>query len=173
MTKAERHVLSRHWHGSGTDWNHLRNAVSACMSTDIGTDRFPYRRMVIDRMPLLDRAEREPDITMGKLGENAKRLPEAVRFFPWFLAFSGCRIGKYLRFGPEHLKPNTCAIDVPGTKTSAAKRTIFVDPIAWCIAVAAMPSYLRYQQLRRLWRAAGAEVGVPGVTTHDLRHVCG
>lgn len=126
-------MLAKHWGASGTDWNHLRRGLSACLSTYIGTDRFPYRQIVIDRIPNLVENQRTPDITLSKLGEIVAFLPESVRVFAWFIVLSGCRIGKYLRIEPRHLEPNTHAIDIPGTKTSGARRTVYVDAAAWWI----------------------------------------
>ena len=162
-----------HWGTSGTDWNHLRRALSACLSTYIGTDRFPYRQIVIDRIPNLVENQRIPDITLEKLGEIVANMTETVRLFAWFIVLSGCRIGEYLRLERRPLEPTTHAIDIPGTKTSGARRTVYVDPAAWCIVDAAVPCYLQYGQLRRVWLIACAQAGVSGVTPHDLRHLCG
>lgn len=173
VTTGEWHALSRCWGASSTDWNHLRRALSACLSTYIGTDRHLFRQLIIDRIPLLPENRRVPDITLELLARVVDDLPAHVRYFPWVLVLTGCRIGEYLRLGREHLKSNVYTITVPGTKTAGSQRSVHVDPDAWWLIEAAVPCYLQYGQLRKHWRAACQRNGVHGVTIHDLRHVCG
>jgi integrase len=173
VTTGEWHALSRCWGASGSDWNHLRRALSACLSCYIGTDRHLFRQLIVDRIPLLPENRRVPDITLELLARVAADLPEHVRYFPWVLVLTGCRIGEYLRLEPEHLKANVFTITVPGTKTAGSQRSVHVDPDAWWLIEAAVPCYLQYGQLRKHWRAACQRNGVHGVTIHDLRHVCG
>lgn len=173
VTMGEWHDLSRCWGASATDWNHMRRALSKCLSTYIGTDRHLFRQLVIDRLPLLTENKRVPDITLELLGKVVDELPDTIKFFPWFLVLTGCRIGEYLRLEPEHLKANVYTIAVPGTKTAGSTRSVFVHPDAWWLIEASVPCYPQYGQLRLQWRAACERVGVRGVTIHDLRHVCG
>lgn len=173
VTMGEWHALSRCWGASATDWNHMRRALSKCLSTYIGTDRHLFRQLVIDRLPLLTENKRVPDITLELLAKVVDELPHTIKFFPWFLVLTGCRIGEYLRLEPEHLKANVHTIAVPGTKTAGSVRSVFVQPDVWWLIEASVPCYLQYGQLRLQWRAACERVGVRGVTIHDLRHVCG
>lgn len=100
VTMGEWHDLSRCWGASATDWNHMRRALSKCLSTYIGTDRHLFRQLVIDRLPLLTENKRVPDITLELLGKVVDELPDTIKFFPWFLVLTGCRIGEYLRLEP-------------------------------------------------------------------------
>lgn len=173
VRRGEWHALSRVWGASGSDWNHVRRALSSCLTRFIGTDRHLFRQTVIDNIPLLEERERIPDITLDKLGEVSRYLPEHVRHFAWFIVLSGCRISEYLRLDRHNLKPNVCMIDIPGRKTADSLRSIHVAPALWWVADAAVPCHLRYRQLREHWVAACERAGVFGVTIHDLRHVCG
>lgn len=173
VTEGEWYALSRAWGASATDWNHVRRALSTCLSRHIGTDRHLFRQIVIDRIPLLKEHERIPDITLEKLGEVSSHLPESIRLFPWFIVLSGCRVSEYLRLEWQHLKPHVYMVDVPGRKTAAARRSVHITPDLWWVAETAVPCYLQYRQLRQHWVAACQRAGVSGVTIHDLRHVCG
>lgn len=169
VTTGEWHALARSWGASSADWNHLRRALSACLSTYIGTDRHLFRQLIIDRIPLLAENRRVPDITLELLARVADDLLEHVRYFPWVLVLTGCRIGEYLRLRPEHLKANVFTITVPGTKNAGSQRSVHVDPDAWWLIEAAVPCYLQYGQLRKHWRAACQRNGLRGVTIHDWR----
>jgi integrase len=173
LSKKDWKTLSKKWGASPTDWNHMRRALSAVLSTLFGTHRYPFRYQVVDRIPLRKEKERVPDLSPEKLAEIVANLPECVRYFPWFLVLSGVRIGEFLRLERSHLRPHSFTIAVPGTKTDGSDRTVFVGKAHWWVVDAAVPCYLTYGQVRRHWIAACAAAGVTRVTLHDLRHCSG
>jgi integrase len=166
-------TMSKRWASSGSDWNHMRRSLSAVLTSLFGTHRHPVRHQVIDAIPLRKEAERVPNISPLKLAEVVEHLPEAVRFFPWCLVLTGCRIGEYLRLTAEDLQPYASSIRIRGTKTDGSDRTVYIDSASWWIIDAAIPCYLQYGQLRRHWIAACTASGLSGVTLHDLRHCSG
>ena len=173
LTRRDWQTMAKRWASSGSDWNHMRRSLSAVLTSLLGTHRHPFRHQVIDAIPLRKEAERVPNISPTKLAEVVEHLPEAVRFFPWCLVLTGCRIGEYLRLTEDDLQPYAFSIRVRGTKTDASDRTVYVDTASWWIIESAIPCYLQYGQLRRHWIAACQAAGLSGVTLHDLRHCSG
>ncbi len=167
-------LLSRAWGNSAADWNHVRRALAAVLTTLChGDPRHPVRQHVIDAIPLLPEVERVPQISPATFWRILEHLPGYARRFPLFLVVSGLRVGEYERLERPHLHPDTFTIDVPGTKTSTSEETISISSDCWQFVEDAVPSPFRYGWMRRLFREACNAVGVHGVTLHDLRHCHG
>lgn len=150
VTAADWKLLSQAWGNSAADWNHVRRAAAAVLTTLFhGDTRHPVRQYVVDAIPLLPEIERVPEISPETLWQIMDNLPEYARGFPLFLATTGLRTGEYLRLGREHLCRDTCTIRVPGTKTTASAETISVSPECWEFVENAVPAPFSYDWMRR------------------------
>ena len=173
FSKADWWRASQAWGGSGSDWNHLRRALSAVLTTLAGTEHLPFRRRLIERMPVLAETERVPDLDPATLLRICGNLPEAMRAFPVAIVLTGTRIGEFERLTREHLVDHACVVNVPGTKTLGSRRSVQVDPEWWHYVRDSVPTPRGYGWMRREWVRACAAEEVHGVTLHDLRHCHG
>jgi len=107
----------------------------------------------------------------GGILETRREAPEYARPCYVTLVITGMRVGEYLTLGLEHLRPESCAIQVPGTKTAASSAVVAVDPEYWPWIEAAVPSPLGYKWLRINFKNAAKAIGRADLRLHDLRHV--
>ncbi len=90
------------------------------------------------------------------------------------IAALGLRVGEYLRLRDTDLRPHTCSVHVPGTKTAGSADVARVDERLWPWITAAVPSPLGYKWLRLHWKRALKAAGAPlDLRLHDLRHCYG
>jgi integrase len=176
--------LHEQWGASGSDWNHVRRAVSRFLSVLLGKHH-PYRHTVIDRIPVAPEVEREPDITAESFWAAVGHAPEYVRPAFVTLVATGMRWGEYARAKKSHLKPRTLGVEVPGTKTAASLATVYVSEWLWPWIEQGIPAPLGYEHTYKWWKracvAAGlgvfadpdTERGYTGPHLHDLRHLHG
>jgi integrase len=157
------------WDRSAADWNHLRRAISAFLTVLLGDKYHPFRRTVVDRIPIATEVARVPDVTPEIFWGIIKHVAKPYRSCFIALVATGMRIGEFLRCTRFNLKPATFSVAVPGTKTATSAEDVVVHPKLWRHLESAVPSPLAYKALSGHWRAACAKAGVE-VRIHDLRH---
>lgn len=172
--------LAAQWTNSPADWNHVRRGLAAALTGLFGGDaKHPFRQAVIEAMPLSDEGEgRTPDLTVEKFWEIVDNLPEHVRAVPVVLVATGMRMKEYLATGPQHLKPNIFAVEIPGTKTATrqgigSKSTVMVDEDVWPWIEAGIPAPHKYKRIWEHWTEACTKAGLEDLHLHDLRHCLG
>lgn len=160
---------------SPADWNHLRRAVSRFATVYYGGKHQPARHAILAAIgPLEHEAHRVPDLTPALFRTIVSKVRPDLRPAFVALAATGLRVGEYLRLTPDHLRPATRSLVVPGTKTATSRATVTVDPALWPVVVAAVPAPLGYRWLRLHWKAALKAAGAePSLRLHDLRHAHG
>jgi integrase len=173
LDKDDWKLLAKAWAGSGSDWNHLRRAISAVLTTLFDEAHGEFRRRIIKRIPLAQEKERTPDLNPKQFWEIVDHLPEELRPFPVVLVLTGMRVGEYQRTQRSDLKSRTYTVEVPGTKTRGSKAPVKVSPAFWSYVDAGVPALRSYGGLRLAWKSACAAAGVHDVTLHDLRHCHG
>ena len=161
------------WGKSGSDWMHVRRAVSRTLSVVLGDKFHPFRRRVVAMIPTKRERERKPNLSPERFRAVAAHAPEHIRASYWTLVLTGMRVGEYLRTTLRDLDPYGHRVHVPGTKTEDADGWVSVAPHLWGWIVQGVPSRVRYKRLREAWVAACEAEGVKGVTLHDLRHCTG
>ena len=170
LQRLEWKTLRASWGKSGSDWNHLRRAVSAFLTIALGSTKARFRTEVLELIPLADEHERVPDVTPAQFWRAVEALPHHARPAIVTLAVTGLRLGEYLRCTPEHLRPGTRAIEVPGTKTQGSAATIRVDPALWAWVEAGVPAPLGERWLRKYWNRACKNARLKNLRLQDLRH---
>jgi integrase len=166
--------LQSTWPSGPADWNRMRAAVSAFLTNLLGDKHHPFRRSVINAIPKASEPPgRVPDLTPAQFWRIVDLLPEELRASFVLIAATGFRVREYLALTPEHLRPHTLTIEVPGTKTDGSADVVHVGEEVWPWIVAAVPSPLQYKALYRHWKRACAGAGSPELTIHDLRHFYG
>lgn len=162
--------LSAAWGGSAADWNHMRRALSTFLSTALGDVYHPLRRTVMKQIALRSERPRVPDLAVEQFWRIIALTPEHARACYVVLAASGMRLGEYLRCTRENLRPDSHAIQVPGTKTAASADMIFVAEELWPWVERGIPSPLQRKWMWTYWKRACRAVGQPDLRLHDLRH---
>ena len=165
--------LKATWGKSGSDWNHLRRAVSALLTRRLGSEHHPFRLAVLERIPTATEAGRVPDLTPQLYWKVFDQLPEHARPGIMTLVATGMRMSEYLRCTKAHLQPATRGIRVPGQKTAESSASIPVADWLWPWIEKGIPAPLGQRWLRMYWIRACKAAGVPPVTLHDLRHCFG
>lgn len=162
------------WGKSGSDWNHLRRAVSHFLAVQLGDVHHPWRRQVVAAIPR--RAERSvtPDLPPALFWRIVHAAPEHVQAAYVTICALGLRVGEYLRLRDTDLLPHTQSVSIPGTKTEDSAAVVRVDERLWPWIKQGVPSPLAYKWLRLYWKralkAAGADTTL---RLHDLRHAYG
>lgn len=151
--------LFERWPDSGSDWNHMRRAVSRLLSVLLGHPHHPARLDIMGKIPLADEEERVPELTIAQFWELVHATPEHARPCYVVLAATGMRLGEYLRCTTEHLVPARYAIRVPGTKTKRSRRVIELGPSAWPWIEAGIPSPLQSRWIHIYWWRACVALG--------------
>lgn len=152
-------ALADGWTDSGSDWNHLRRAVSKLLTTLLGHPHHPKRLVVMGRIPLAEENERVPELTVDGFWRIVEATPEHARPCYVVLAATGMRLGEYLRCTQDHLVPEKMAIRVPGTKTKRSRRVVEVGAEAWPWIELGVPSPLRERWLHIYWWRACVATG--------------
>jgi integrase len=167
-------ALKAGWGKSASDWMHARRMLSRFLTLYLGGKHHPVRHQILDRIPYAAEDERTSELTPAQFHQLAKAARADMVAPLWVLVLTGMRMGEYLRCGVEHLRPTMHAIQVPGTKTSASRSLVRVDPSQWHWIEAGIPAPLAYKQFRLLFKAALESAGLPLTTRlHDLRHAHG
>jgi len=160
---------------SGSDWMHLRRAVSRFLRLLLGTLHHRFRLDVMEQFPTRPEVARMPDLPLGAIGELLEAVPPWARPVVLTLIGTGLRLGELERLRPHHLGPYTIAVPAPaGTKAarSRARPALPVDPRVWPAVEAAVPLPRSRKHFQRTFRAAVRRLGWD-LTIHDLRHVFG
>ena len=180
LARVDWRALYERWPDSGSDWNHMRRAVSRLLSTLLGHPHHQTRLDIVGRIPHAEEEERVPELTTEQFWRLVEATPEHARPCYVTLAVTGMRLGEYLRCTVDDLIPEQFAIRVPGTKTKRSKRIVELGPEAWPWITAGIPSPLKSRRIHIYWwRACVArglgqyeEVvrdGVPAVKTVKTR----
>jgi integrase len=164
--------LKQSWGKSAADWNHMRRALSAFLTVLMGDKYSPFRRRVIQTIPIANEVGRVPDLTPRGFRAILEHIPDRYRCCYYALVATGLRVGEYLRLTSFNLKPATRSISGVGTKTALSAEDVAVYSDLWHYVEAAVPSPLGYKALRRHWVAACKKAGV-AIRIHDLRHCFG
>jgi integrase len=184
LARVDWKELAAEWPKSGSDFNHLRRAVSKFLTDMLGDVYHPFRRSVVRLIPKRPERKRVPDLTPAVFWEVTGHAPEWAQPIFVTLVATGMRIGEYLRCTDVHLLPHTHSIAVPGTKTAGSADVIEVDEAVWPWITRAIPCSLgdppdewrgvqrdsRYKLIRREWLKACTAEGVREARLHDLRH---
>lgn len=177
LASVEWERLSKTWGGSGSDWNHLRRAVSHFLAHQLGNGsakkgvHHPWRLEVLATFPKLREAERTPDLSPALFWRIVQAAPEHVRAAFVTITALGLRVGEYLRLADTDLLPVTQSVRIPGTKTEGSAATVRVDERLWPWIKQGVPAPVRYKWLRLYWKRALAAVEADTtLRLHDLRH---
>ena len=162
LARVDWDALQARWLGegaSGSDWNHLRRAISRFLSTLLGHPHHPTRLEIVARIPLAEEEERVPELTVAQFWTIVAAIPEHARPCFVVLAATMMRLGEYLRCTEAHLVPAKLAVKVPGTKSKRSRRTVEVGPQAWPFVVAGIPSPLQSRWIHIYWWRACVALG--------------
>lgn len=177
LGKTDWEALSRTWGGTGSDWNHLRRAVSHFLAHQLGNGKpkkgvhHQYRLDVMESFPKLAEVERTPDLSPALFWRIVNAAPEHVRAAYVTICTLGLRVGEYLRLADTDLLPVTQSVRIPGTKTEASAAVVRVDERLWSWIKRGVPAPVRYGWLRKYWkRALKAVEADTTLRLHDLRH---
>jgi integrase len=166
--------LKARWGGSGADWNHMRRALSTLLSTLLGDKYHPFRRQVMQAIPLANEGPgRVPDLTPEDFWHIVDAMVDHARPCIVTLVATGMRVGEYLHCTKENLRPATLGVFVPGTKTGGSQAVVQVAEWLWPWIDAGIPSPLQYKWLREYWLRACRQTGHSDLRLHDLRHCHG
>jgi integrase len=155
------------WGGSGTDWMHLRRAISAFLAKYLDLYH-PYRRRVMKDFPTAREHKRKPNVSIEQFGKIVRRVKPQLAPCFWTLAITGMRFSEYLRCTRADL--HRPYLSVPGTKNDQSEAEIEIDLRFWPFVSAAVPSPVKIDYLRRQWNAAVKAAGFKDIHVHDLRH---
>jgi integrase len=187
LAQVDWRTLAAEWPNSGSDFNHLRRAVSKFLSDTLGDLYHPFRRSVIKKIPKRLEQKRVPDLPPAVFWKAVERSAEWAQPIFVTLVASGMRVGEYLRCEEIHLLPHTHSIRVPGTKTEGSADVIRIDERLWPWITRAIPCPLgappaewrgvqrdsRYKRLLKEWKRVCEAEGVSDPRLHDLRHCTG
>ncbi len=116
-------------HLGPTGWNHIRRAVSAFLTAQLGGKLkgkyHHFRLAIMASFESEEEPERTPDLTVERFWEVLRHVPEPFRPSYVAMAAGGLGPGEYLRAEAHHLMPLTRGLRVLGTKKAARART-------WC-----------------------------------------
>jgi integrase len=167
-------TLKAGWGKSSSDWMHVRRMISRFLSVYLGSKQHPERHAIMQRIPYAAEVERTSELTPAQFHALIAAARDDLRAALWTLVLTGMRMGEYLRCGPEHLRPAVHGIQVPGSKTAAARNMVRVDPKMWHWIEAGVPSPLQYKAFRLAFKGALKAAQLPTTTRlHDLRHAHG
>lgn len=168
--KVDWEALRARWGGSGSDWNHVRRAISRLLTILLGHKLHPARGQIVALIPLAAEPHRVPDLSPARFWQIVRAARVDVQPALVTLAATGMRVGEYLACTTDHLRPAIRALQVPGTKTEGSAAVITIDERLWPWVEAAVPPPLAYKRLRELFQEACRAVGADELVLHDLRH---
>lgn len=124
----------------------------------------------MEKIELKAERERVVDLTPELFWKIVRVLPPEANAFPVVIVLTGALISEYERITRKNLKPHTCVVEIPGSKTRDSVRDVHVAQEYWHYVDGAVPTPREYGWLRRKWKEACAQFEVTDVTLHDLRH---
>ena len=166
---------------SAADWNHMRRALSAFLSTHLRDERHPFRVQVMNQIEAEREHARTPDLSVEAFWARVRLLPAEFQAPVVTIAALGLRVGEYIHADASSKRRQAGVLAIHG-KTGS--REVAVPSPLWPWVDAAIPaSYARaprpgernsatprYQRLQKAWKATGGE-NVGYATLHDLRHL--
>lgn len=158
---------------SAADWNHMRRAVSAFLTTFLGTEHHHFRLEVLEKIPLRKERPRRPDIDVDFFWLAVTATPEHARPCYVTLAATGMRMKEYLSCDETSLVPALRAIDIKQTKPEPRAERIYVGEELWAWVEAGIPSPLKRRWMFIYWKRAVKALGRPDIRLHDIRHLYG
>lgn len=161
--------LLSEWDATGTDWMHLRRAISRFLSRHLDLYH-PFRRKVMREVPTAVEHKRRPNVSIAAFREIVAQAPEHLRNCYWTLAITGMRLNEYRALGRADLDRFSRTINVPGTKNVNSAAPIMVDAELWTYVSAAVPCPVGEEYLRDKWNDAVEDAGYEDIHLHDLRH---
>lgn len=164
-------TIAAAWHGSNSDWNHTRKAVSRLLTVLFGSKHHPFRRSVVDQIPIKPEAQRVPNISVALFWRIVEKCREDVRPALVTLVATGMRLSEYLACDESNLLEEIQAVKVPGTKTEGSMAVVAVDPRFWPWIKQGIPSPLQQRCLRLEWKRALEKAEAGKLWLHDLRHL--
>jgi integrase len=158
-----------------TGWNHVRRAVSAFLTAQLGGKlKGKYHAFRLDIMAAIEveeEAERTPDLTVERFWEVLAHVPEPLQPCYVAMAAGGLGPGEYLRAEAHHLMPLTRGLRVLGTKLGRqGENVVYFGERTWEWVRRAVPCPVGQWTLRDTWRRACKAVGQPDNRLYDLRH---
>lgn len=156
---------------SGSDWNHLRRAVSRFLSLYLADKYHPFRRSVLPQIPTAEEQTRMPHIPTDRLLALLAALPPWGRVMAVTFIATGLRWGEYAGLRRGDL--GASAVRVFGLSTKKRGRWVQVDPRLFPFVVAAVPALRSYGRWRLAFKTAARTAGLPELHMHDLRHLTG
>lgn len=167
-------ALKAKWGASGTDWMHMRRAVSRFLTLHLGKVHHPFRLDVMDKdnFPTAREKKRHPSLALAEFQRILDHVPEHLCGSYWCIVLTGMRLNEYTRCRPHHLNAAAHSLRVPGRKTEASDAVVHISPRLWGFITAAIPCRVQARWLQTVWLRATKAAGTK-VTIHDLRHVHG
>jgi integrase len=167
LEKLDLEELKANWGASGTDWMHLRRAISRFLSRYLDLYH-PFRRRVMKDFPTAVEKKRKPNVSIEQFRKIVRRVKPQLAPCFWTLAITGMRFNEYLRCTRADLaRPY---LRVPGSKNEQSEAELEIDRRLWHYVSAGIPSPVGEDYLRRQWNAAVKAAGLKNVHVHDLRH---
>jgi len=161
------------WKAGPTDWTHMKEAVSRFLTLALKDKWHPFARDMRQLIPSKTPTKRKPNLPFTKFLKILEKVPSHAAPSYRVLAFTGMRVGEYLRCNRADLDPENFILNVPGTKNDQSAAPLEIDPRLWPMIEEGIPSKLRYKWLREYWNRGRKKAGAEGVTMHDLRHSAG
>lgn len=164
------------WETSGTDWMHMRRAVSAFISRYLKLgpkDYHPFRRDVMYLIPTKTENKRKPNISVADFVTIVGKVPEHLQACYWTLAITGLRLNEYLTRTRKDLNPELHTIRVEEAKNDQSEGVIEVDVRFWSYVSSSVPCPVQEDWLRKVWNRAVEKAGYENIHLHDLRHCHG
>lgn len=167
LERLDLEELKKDWGGSGTDWMHLRRALSRFLSRYLDLYH-PFRRRVMKDFPTAKENKRKPNVSIDQFRRIVRRVKPQLAPCFWTLAVTGMRFNEYLSCTRAHLaRP---LLKVPGTKNEQSEAELEIDPKLWHYVSSAVPCPVGEEYLRKQWNAAVKAAGLKNIHVHDLRH---
>lgn len=177
-------TLDESWRAGAADWNHMRRALSSFLTTHLKDKYHPLRRQIVQRIPTRKEKPRAPDQSTDLFLKLVEAMPLPARPCFMAMALTGMRIGEYITADESSLRPHSLSVAVDG---KGGEGVVYLTEEGFALVRAAIPcpigpkpragetpsQSLRYQRMRRIYRAAQKAVGVSGLTLHDIRHLFG
>lgn len=186
-------AVAEEWQGSPSDWMAFFRMLSHALTLHFGGKRTGRahlaRTAIMDLLPRKAEHKRVPAISPAVFNRLVSLTPDYAQPCYQALLLTGFRVKtEYLRLGREHLRPQVFEVAVPGTKTAGSEAVIPIDPACWGMLDRAVPSPIRYGQIRKHWMRACLQEGLAvrgpdpwrpgkfrydGPTLHSIRHLTG
>lgn len=174
LARVDWRTLRDNWNASGTDWMHLRRAVSRFLTLVLGHESHPFRVQVMTNFVTARENKRKPDLPQNVIADIIdNHAREDVRDFFWCAVITGFRLGELCAIREEHLNAETFSIYVPGTKTESSAEVVRVDPELWGYIRRGLPAKHAKRWYQELWLDAVRAAGRDDIHFHDLRHCHG